>query len=223
MIDNMAHFELNKSIQNKNIAYVSSEGSVHENQIHLLQKSITINCPEKFYILTDNDLYELQASAKILGYLQIPTVVLDGFKNNFSADNFLNLSKIEVPFLSKKASPTASIEFKFAANFNHHKIREFLSDKINSLNTNISNTDSHFSLPKILFDNNLNGFTINFPNDEISWKKCNNLINEYKFNSNKFISLEPPKTKDYNQDLINSKGLNISREKPKFRDNELSI
>lgn len=223
MIDNMAHFELNKSLTTKNIAYVSSEGSVHENQIHLLQKSITLNSPEKFCILTDNDLYGLQSSAKILGALQIPTVVLSGFKHNFSADNFLNLSKIEVPIVTKKASPTGSIKFNFAPNFNHHSIREFLTEKINAINSDISNPKAHFSPPNLNLENGANGFSISFPNDEVSWKKCNSLINEYKFSSNKFISLEFPKSKDYNQDLMNAKGLNISKDKPKFRDQELSI
>jgi len=205
MIDCMAHFELNfKELNSKNVLYLSSEGSITPDQIQLFQIAINNNPSKQISTVFDNDLYGCQASTLIHSQIIVPSSRLH-IKDSPSVENFLNLTKAEVPIISKKFTK-ASILFNIPTS-NLTEITEYLQSAIYPVNSSLSLPKDKFTLKNISTDKNKTKIEMNFPNNTFGWKAANQVIIDFKFGKSELFLPEFPKNKDFNLDLLDYKGI----------------
>lgn len=220
-IDCMAHFELNyKELKDKNIVYLSTEGSVQDTQISLLQRAVQRNTPNSISIIFDNDLYGVQASTKILGKLAIPSSIIKDFIHSPSSNLYLNLSTFEVPICGDKEK-TAKILLNIPSSKHTADIKEHVLKLTRIFNDKQTGAKDHFTTIFSQNPNAPNQAIISFPNNLENWKTAKEFVHSFKFSFSKQLSVEFPKSKDFNQDLQNYKG--IPTNKPHLKDNPLFL
>lgn len=221
MIDNMAYLELNyKNLADLNILFLSSEGSLSSNQIFLVQKTINNLQPLSFNTILDNDLYGSQATCLILSEIKLPNSLLKMEQGSFASQNLLNLSRIEVNITGEK-TPRSFIRINspFCDKDSFSNAIKAITEKLNG---NIAYKKDLFSISSQETSNGKT-HTIEFANHTQNWKRASSLVIDYKFGSSDFVKSIFPKTKDFNLDLIEYKGLTVAKTKPKSNDKELSI
>ena len=204
-IDCMAHFELNvKALKGKNIIYISTEGSISQNQLSLIQLGISKQKPEKIYTIFDNDLYGHQAATLLFSYLKLPSSLLYDVKpDSFYSQNLLNLSQQEVNICGSNISQTYCI-FNIPVKIQDQYKRN-LESFLRVINNTIKNKDEQLSLEFHANEEKTVKYKVILPNTIDGWKNLRRLIINFKFGNSKFINTNFPKNKDFNLDLIDYK------------------
>ncbi len=199
MIDGMSHFQLNfEKLKNKSVRYLSSEGTLTNEQIHLLSKSINIQKPKELILINDNDL-----SGKIFNLKTI--CQLDNNIIPLSDKPFLNSAKID---LHRTDKYNCYLDISFS-----HKNKVFgiqnialLSEYVNNLNKTFSNytvEGKPFELHINKISDTLSNARIYFPAKNLHLDELFNFIHKYRYNEHSFFKIEVPKLKDFNDDLKN--------------------
>lgn len=174
-IDAMSHYQLNfRAIENKNIFYGSTEGSLTLDQISFVQKIIEKSTMGVIEVNLgfDNDIFGKMNSALALTKLEFP--------------NSNKIFKQIKPFVSKESIDfILPIDSNFSERFNILK-DSFSNDSFKTETSNVNNTFRYSITAPISLD---------------KWDLFNNLLNTIYHGKDSQINIIVPISKDFNKDL----------------------
>jgi hypothetical protein len=197
MIDGMSHFQMNyDELKNKSIRYLSSEGSLTDEQIHLLSKTIKIQNPKNLILINDNDLSGKFFNLKII--CQVDNNVIP-----IKDKPFLNSAKIN---LHRTDKYNCSLDISFSHKNKIIGIQNItlLTDFVKDLNNTFANHTTEgnpFELHINKISETLSNARIHFPAKTQHIDSLHSFIHKYRFNETSFFKIQTPLHKDFNDDL----------------------
>jgi hypothetical protein len=195
--DCLSHFELNKSkLENKNIRYVATGGSITDKQIDLISEIITKQQVKNLSLSFDNDNAGYFFRCQTLARLTFEDA--NYYKKNPLAHAHIEVSKIDgndklgiaqFIYVTKDKETSIATAQNFADFFNkHQQLDKYVEGK------------SFFLKHKEIGDFHVK-IQVEFKNLKEHWEDLGNFIEDLRFSNKLAFQRDVPILKDFNEDL----------------------
>ena len=215
-VDSLSFAELNPAIRSLNPVLAATNGTATDGHVHLICDRIEHFKPEKVILANDNDNVGEFFNAKLLAGLNASKFA----ESDYVEKNVMLVSaKVDVYRMNKEAM----MKWQFSHDFikdvkgvdkNEQLILAFktVEDYYKDKNKELLGVNSDKQIFHIegTFKPVNSEITISFANNKVNWTTVNESLVNLRYNYAESIEIQRPKLKDFNEDLMVSKGLKIA-------------